>query len=257
MTREDVTGLLRSSSVPLWRQLSDLLRQQIHTGVLQPGSRMPTEPELGASYGVSRITVRAAIDRLLADQLVVRAQGKGTFVATAVVRQDLSDLAGIIPNLEAQGIRFQTRLVFFDHAAAPPQIASSLGIDSDPVRQFRRLYEIGGKPLGLCETWIPDAAGITREQAEQAPCYTILSRYLDRPVARARLVIKVRRPERSLARLLGSGRTEPLMCLERVSLTSMGSVCEVTCFWVRPDQYEFGLNVNGPMPIATGIVRTP
>ena len=257
MTKEDASGLLRSSSVPLWKQLSDLLRQQIQAGVLQPGSRMPTEPELGATYGVSRITVRAAVDRLLADQLVVRAQGKGTFVAATVVRQDLSDLVGIIPNLEAQGIRFQTRLVSFDHAAAPPNIASSLGIGSEPVIQFRRLYEMGGKPLGLCETWIPDAAGVTREQAEQAPCYMILSRYLDRPVARARLVIKVRRPDRSLARLLKTGRNEPLLCLERASLNVAGGVCEFTCFWVRPDQYEFGLNVDGPMPIATGIVRAP
>ena len=255
MRKEDATSLLRSSSVPLWTQLSDLLRHQIHTGVLQPGSRVPTEPELGATYGVSRITVRAAIERLLAEQLVVRAQGKGTFVTAAVVRQDLSDLAGIIPNLESQGIPFQTRLVFFDHAAAPSKIASALGIGSEPVMQFRRLYEMGGKPLGLCETWIPNAAAITRERAEQAPCYTILSRYLDRPVASARLVIRVRRPDRAVARLLETTRNASLLCLERISLTATSDVCEFTCFWVRPDQYEFGLGVNGPMPIATGIVR--
>lgn len=257
MTKSGTSGLLRSSSVPLWRQLSDLLRQQIHTGQLRPGARMPTEPELGATYGVSRITVRAAIERLLSEQLVVRAQGKGTFVAGSVVRQDLSDLAGIIPNLEAQGIDFQTRLVAFEQVTAPPTVAASLGIGGDPVLHFRRLYERAGKPLGLCETWIPDAGGITYEQADGAPCYTILSRYLDRPVTRARLIIKVRRPDRSLARLLAVGRNEALLCLERASFTNGERTCEHTCFWVRPDQYEFGIDVDGPMPIATGIKHAP
>ena len=121
MTESGSSRLPRSSSVPLWRQLSDHLRQQIHTGVLRPGARMPTEVEMGSTYGVSRITVRAAIEKLLAEQLVVRAQGKGTFVAGAIVRQDLSDLAGIIPNLEAQGIAFETRLITYEQVTAPPR----------------------------------------------------------------------------------------------------------------------------------------
>ena len=254
--KDDTGVLLRSSSVPLWRQLSDVLRQQITDGVLEPGARLPTEPELGARHGVSRITVRAAIDRLLAEELVIRKQGKGTFVATPVVRQELSDLVGIIPNLEAQGIRFQTRLVFFDHAAASPKVAAALRSGEAAVMQFRRLYEMGGRPLGLCETWIPDASAITRDQAEEAPSYVIISRHLGRTVARADLVIKVKRPDRSLAHLLGTGRHEALLCLERASFNAAGEVCEYTCFWVRPDQYEFGISVNGPMPIAAGIVRT-
>jgi GntR family transcriptional regulator len=233
------------------------LRQQIHTGVLRPGARMPTEVEMGSTYGVSRITVRAAIEKLLAEQLVVRAQGKGTFVAGAIVRQDLSDLAGIIPNLEAQGIAFETRLITYEQVTAPPPVAAILGIEGDPVLHFRRLYERAGKPLGLCETWIPDAGRITREQAEGAPCYTILSQYLNRPVTRAKLIIKVRRPERSLANLLDVGRNEALLCLERASSTIMKRVCEHTQFWVRPDQYEFGIDIDGPMPIATGIKHAP
>ena len=253
--RPDAAGLLRSSSMPLWQQLSDILRLQIDNGALKPGERLPTEPELGARYGVSRITVRAAIERLLAEDLVIRKQGKGTFVASPVVRQELSDLVGIIPNLEAQGIRFQTRLIFFDHAPVSPKIAAPLRIGSESVMHFRRLYHLGDRPLGLCETWIPDAATITRDQAERAPSYTILSRHLGRTVTRADLVIKVKRPDRPLARLLEISRSEALLCLERVSFTFTEKVCEYTCFWVRADQYEFGISVNGPMPIASGIVR--
>ncbi|WP_342165443.1 GntR family transcriptional regulator [Methylobacterium sp. SD21] len=256
MTESGAGRLLRTSSVPLWRQLSDHLRQQIQAGVLRPGARMPTEIEMGASFGVSRITVRAAIERLLSEQLVIRAQGKGTFVAGAVVRQELSDLAGIIPNLEAQGIAFETQLVVCEQAAPPPAVAASLGIEHDPVLHFRRLYERAGKPLGLCETWIPDADGITREQVAGTPCYMILSHYLDRPVGRAKLTIKVRRPERSLASLLGVGRNEALLCLERASFNAAERVCEHTHFWVRPDQYEFGIDLDRPMPIATGIKQS-
>jgi len=75
--RSDNVQLLRPSPVPLWQQMADSLRKKIGQGELAPGDRLPSETELGHSYGVSRITVRKAIETLLLDEVVVRTPGQG------------------------------------------------------------------------------------------------------------------------------------------------------------------------------------
>src|SRR5918997_4678363 len=78
--RED-DGLDRSSFVPLYYQLQELLKEQIESGAWKPGERMPSEPELARRFGISRVVVRQALAILEDDRQIVRIKGRGTFVA--------------------------------------------------------------------------------------------------------------------------------------------------------------------------------
>ncbi len=96
----------------LWQQMAALLRERIARGTLAPGQRLPSEAELGTEYRVSRITVRKAVGTMAEENLVVRSQGRGTFVAERLLRHDVSGLAGIIDSITVDGTAPRTRLVF-------------------------------------------------------------------------------------------------------------------------------------------------
>ena len=224
---------------------------------MPPGHRLPSEPELGALFGVSRITVRRAVEILVAELALTRRQGKGTFVTEPVLRHELSGLTGIIAGLQANGVPPGTTLVGFDVRPAPPAIARRLDTGAEDVLHFRRLYDRGGKPFGLAEIWIPGATGVPREVVDRSPAYAILGHHLGRTAARAEVVIRAERPARDILSLLGSPRDSTLLHFERTSRAADGTPLEHTSFWVRAENYAFHLTLDGPMPIGAGLRTAP
>ncbi|MGV3634431.1 MAG: GntR family transcriptional regulator, partial [Pseudorhodoplanes sp.] len=103
--------LNRASPEPLYRQLADQLETAIRNGTLQPGDRIESETALMGRYRVSRITLRQAVDDLVRKQLLLRKQGKGTFVTAAPVRHDLSRRHGLLASLFAQADNASARLI--------------------------------------------------------------------------------------------------------------------------------------------------
>lgn len=97
--------LKTSDHQPLYRQLTDLLRRDIKNGVYQDGSKIPTEIELGQIYGVSRITVRNALEELTKENLLIRKRGKGTFVASKKLERDITRASSFTELCEASGLR--------------------------------------------------------------------------------------------------------------------------------------------------------
>ena len=245
--------LVRPSPVPLWQQLAGTLRERIQSGQAAPGDRLPTETELGASYGVSRITVRKAVQTLLDEALVTRTHGKGTFVAPKVLRHELSALAGIIDSIQAGGPKPRTSFHSFAMEAAPARVAALLEIGGEDVMHFRRLYDLGGTRVGVADVWIPGAVAVRHDQAEPASAYTILSEYLGIAVAHADVVIKAQKAGKDVLRLLDLPRNRILLHFERTSRCAAGLPREHTSFWVRSEHYEFTLAVDGPMPIGAAL----
>ena len=93
-----------SRSVPAYLQIEEQLADRIEAGEFAPGDVLPTERELTRQLGVSRMTVRAAMDRLVQRDLIVRRQGSGTFVADPKLRQDASKLRGFFEDTVGQGV---------------------------------------------------------------------------------------------------------------------------------------------------------
>lgn len=95
--------LERSNPLPLYYQLKEVLRQQIRAGHLEPHAAIPSEPELVASYHVSRATVRQALNELVHEGLLYRQHGKGTFVCEPRIQKTLSELASFSEELKRRG----------------------------------------------------------------------------------------------------------------------------------------------------------
>lgn len=141
-------------------RLRETLRQQIVGGHWKTDDRLPSENELMHSTGMSRITVRQALADLAADGLIVRVQGKGSFVAPAPVRQELSRLQGLSEALAHQGRSVHTRVLFLGASVWPTRVAEAMGTDAGaPCVELRTLRFADGRPLSLNTTWIEQSVG--------------------------------------------------------------------------------------------------
>lgn len=138
------------------------------------GQLLPSEAELSAGYGVSRVTVRRALEGLRAAGLVDSRQGYGWFVAGEPVRQTLGRLGTIEASLEARGVASERRILDFGFVRAPARVQSVLG--SSSVLRVRRLNLADGRPFAVVTVWVPEelGAGLSRRDVEQSPLYDLL-----------------------------------------------------------------------------------
>lgn len=246
------TALSRLAAEPLYQQLASQLAQRIASGELAPGSRLPTEPELMAEHGVSRITVRQAIALLVRNGQVITRRGKGTFVSAPMMRHDLGALRGFYDALREQGLEPQTELLEFSPSAGRADPALPEGLDL-PVR-LRRLYSLDGQPFAVVEAWLPaGAASLGAGRAGRLTVYEIIERFLGERVAAADVAIRCEAAPPRIAAALRLPRGSAVLRMERRSATLAGRVLEFMRIHIVPERYEFRLRVPGPLEIANSV----
>ena len=163
---------------PLYQQIKALILRSLQAGEWKPGDMIPSELELAARYRVSQGTVRKAIDELAIDNLVVRRQGKGTFVATHAEQHVQYRFLRVQPDEgepDTQGPA-QRRIIECRRLRAPAEVARQLGLRTgDAVLQVKRVLAFGGQPAILEEVWLPGGPfkGLSAEtlSADQGPMY--------------------------------------------------------------------------------------
>jgi DNA-binding GntR family transcriptional regulator len=251
---DDAPLLNRESAVALYMQIADRLRSDIDAGVFAADSKLPAENELTRRFDVSRVTVRQAIAQLLAEGYVVSKQGKGTFVSRQKFLHDLKPMRGFYDALVAQGVEPKTKLLEFKPASAPENVRQAFGSPGDDCFQLKRLYLVDEEPIALViSTLPPEASGLTWEQANRNPIYVLLENLLGLSVTRAEMRIRARSAGTSVGQLLGLPPRAALLVLERESFAGDGALRERTTFYIRPENYEFSLSVQGPLPVGSSI----
>jgi GntR family transcriptional regulator len=242
--------LRRNSHVAMHRQLAQQLRAAIALGTYKAGDRIPAEPELALRHGVSRITARQAVMHLARERLVVRRQGKGTFVAEPPVHHDLLDPHGIFDELVAKGVNPRTELLECTERVAPAAVAEKLRSGGRKVTHWKRLYLRRGAPFAVSWVYLsPALPRLTREQVERESTYQLFDGPLKVKVANADLTVRARAPTPELRRTLRLGAQVPLIALERVSYDAAGAPLEYTLYWANAESYEFVLRLRGAVPI--------
>jgi GntR family transcriptional regulator len=139
-------------------QIEDWLARAIAAGQLSPGDRLPTEHDLAAWLGVSRMTLRHALGELAQRGLVIRAVGRhgGTFVAEPKLDQDVTTLTGFSEQLRRHGMVAGARVLGATEVPAGPAAAAALGLrDGDPVHEVRRIRLADGRPMVLERSQFP------------------------------------------------------------------------------------------------------
>jgi GntR family transcriptional regulator len=158
-----------------YREIAEDLTAQLATGELAAGRLLPSEAELAGTYGVSRVTVRRALEHLRGEGLVDSRQGFGWFVAADPLRQSLGRLATIEAQLAASGVTPERRVLDFAFVPAPPAVSAVLGPGS--VLQVRRLNLADGEPFARVTVWCPEPLGaeLSRAEVERSPFYELLA----------------------------------------------------------------------------------
>lgn len=235
--------LNRASPEPLYRQLASQLETAIRDGRLRPGERIESEEALTARYGVSRITLRQAVDDLVRKQLLVRKQGKGTFVTAPPVRHDLSRRHGLLASLFSQAENASARLVRYELAQPPADVAKAMRLKrGEPALAVDRLYMIGGKPVVLALGWLRQAAAsIPRAKAELIATEDIM-REAGLAVAASHVTLRAQAAGETIGKLLRVSARAPLLLLQRFTSAPDGVVNEFGRIYFCSENYEIVLS---------------
>lgn len=221
---------------PMYLRLAEALRGLIETGTLQGGDALPSERDLAATTGHSRVTVRKAIDVLCADGLIARRHGAGSFV-TRPIEQPLSVLVGFTEDMRRRGGITSSRVLEKTVGPADPALALKLGLaPGEPVLRLSRVRLSDGEPLAIEHAAVP---GWAVDAADVGPSlYAVLRARGQMPVrALQRLHAGIATPHE--ARLLGLAPGSAVLRIERRSFLPNGRPVEVTTSAYRGDRYDF------------------
>jgi len=222
-TRATATPRHRPAFRPLYEQIKILLTQSLVSGEWKPGEAIPPEHELAARYRVSQGTVRKAIDELAAEHIVVRRQGKGTFVASHAEPSYQYRFLRVVPD---DGEKTTPQNLFFglERARAHGESAAALGLKTGaPVLAFKRVMSFAGRPMILDEI-VLDARqfpGMTLSELEEfgGSVYSFYEAVFGVRMIRAEERLRAVAADSVAAAHLKVSAGTPLLSVDRVAFT--------------------------------------
>lgn len=228
---------------PLYQQIKGLILQSLQAGEWKPGEAIPSEMDLAARFRVSQGTVRKAIDELAAENLVVRRQGKGTFVATHTEQHVRYRFLRLVPDSGEDGPG-ERSILDCRRTRASAEIARALALRTgDAVVQVRRVLAFGGRPTILEDMWLPGNTfkGLTAQQMEthQGPTYALFELEFGVRMVRAEEKIRAVAADAQQAQLLGVEAGAPLLSVERLSYTYNDVPMELRRGLYRTDTHHY------------------
>lgn len=228
---------------PLYRQIKQLIVQDMQSGVWKPGEMIPSEFELADRFGVSQGTVRKAIDDLAAENLLTRRQGKGTFVATHAEQTTRYRFLRLAAD-DGSGRELRRRLLHCRRVRAGADVARALELRSgDPVVFVRRLLLAEQRPVVLDDIWLPGRMfkDLTAERlaAYEGPMYALFEMAFGVQMIRAEEKIRAVAATPEAASLLLVPAGSPLLSVERRSLTYGERPVELRRGLYRTDAHHY------------------
>lgn len=234
------------SAVPLYAQLEELLLRRVEAGEWAAGTQIPTESQLCETYGVSRVTVRQALGRLVRRGLLSRGRGRGTFVRDARLTAGARSVSSFSAELSERGMRPGSRVLDVARVPADPEVAAAL--DREPGTDLIRLRRIrlgDGLPIAVQTSLLvaerfPD---LEAHVGDDVSLYEILrARYGTVPVE-ATEVFRVTGMPKEIAPLLDVGRGAHGFHATRVTYDGREAF-EHTTSYLRGDRYEIRLTLR-------------
>lgn len=223
MINNDATMDLKEG-IPLHRQISDWLKQEIESGALTSDEKLPSENELSKKFDVSRVTVRRALQTLENEQLIYRCQGLGSFVTDQRTHQSFSILNDFTEELEGSGMEASSKLISFEQVDISEQkdLLSYLDIKNKKIAvQLERVRMGDGEPIAYDITWMPIFYGqlIEGYNLEETTIFKILEDEFDIPIQKGCYRIEAAMADDKLAKHLNIDPQTPLLLMNRISYT--------------------------------------
>ena len=235
----------RTSPVPLYFQVAGRLEQLIESGEMPVGGRLENEVELAERLGVSRPTVRRAIQYLVERGVLVRKRGIGTQIVHPKVRRSV-ELSSLYDDLAKSGQQPHSQIRVLEIKPASDHVAAALGVpEGTEVTWMERLRFAAGEPLALMHNAVPvDVLRPRKEDLETGGLYELLraAGYLPRM---ADQVVGARAASSTEARLLDEPRGAPVLTMSRTAWDAGGRAVEYGSHIYRASRYSFALTLSG------------
>ncbi|HXH35446.1 MAG TPA: GntR family transcriptional regulator [Plantibacter sp.] len=234
-----------ASNGPLYAQIETALTSRLGVD-LHPGDRLPTEDDLIAEHGVSRITVRRAIQNLAARNLVVTKRGIGSFVAAPAFSQPLTALTGFVEDMDAHGLTSTANVLLVEEIAAPAHVREALELPlGAQVVHIDRVRLAAGHPISFDETYLPLELGrlVAKDDLENEPIFTLLEASHATPLIEAAYALRASTADEAVAEALAVAEGSAIFRIERTSFTTGQKPVDYEILHYRGDAMTFTLRL--------------
>lgn len=232
----------KAGSVPVYRQIVNWMTSQIITGQWPAGFKLPGEFDLARQLSVSRGSLRKAIGQLTSRQMLVQAQGKGTFVSPILIEQPLaSRLVGVSEELLRSGMHFSTQVLQQGLIPAPAHVAQALDLEG-PAEVFylKRVRHVGSDPIVFNESWLPgDRFGkLVQVDFAKERLFEVLERVFGVHLSWAERTIAAVRAEPEIAAYLNLEVGDPVLFNDQVVYDEGERKVEYSHGWFPGDRFR-------------------
>ena len=233
--------LLRNSNVPLHAQITEALQLQIERGELKAGENFPSERDLAERFGVSRMTVRQALQRLRHEGLIYRERGVGTFVANRKIDVHTRNLSGFSEEMASLGLTPSSRVLHLKREKADQQVAQDLDLEADDeVFRLERLRLADDEPMAFETTFLAaqfcpelDKIDLTKNSL-----YQVLIEKYNLQMHHAAESLEAAAATRFIAGQLGIKANSPVLVVHRVVYSEANEPIESAHTTYRADRYR-------------------
>ncbi|HMR64418.1 MAG TPA: GntR family transcriptional regulator [Anaerolineae bacterium] len=235
-----MTTLNKTEGVALYVQVREILRDQIKTGVLKPGQKLPAEDELATQFGVSRMTVRQGISDLSDEGVLYRRRGIGTFVTQFHVERDHNRLTDFLETARAEGFEAEVRLLSREVVPAKLMVAKALALqETEPVIRIQTLRLANDVPMTIYDEYVPYkmCPELLTEDLRSRPAWQILETY-GYVIKRAVQRIEARAADEDVASVLNIEEGAPILFKNRIISAEDGTPVELILCHNRGDSYS-------------------
>jgi GntR family transcriptional regulator len=235
--------------VPLYHQVEQVIRHRIATRQYGCGLQIPSEHELGRELKVSRVTIREALRELVRENLLVKVQGKGTFVAPDLpkVLQPIK-YNGFLEDLYQRVDQLKVFSVEMARAPVTEKVRTILHLPPavTEVVEIKRCRHVEGDPFSFTVNYLPADIGARVDPAvlKTVPLNTVLERDLKIPIVRAEETVEAAPANPEVAQQLGIPVLYPVMHVTRVMFTERDTAFEVVETFYRADKYQYSVNLT-------------
>lgn len=236
----------KDSPIPLYIQLKERLKEYIEE-TLNPGDMIPTEPEIEKMYQVSRVTVRKAIDELVAVGLVKKQQGRGTFVQEKII-QEMGSITSWTEEMKQRGHKTETKGLEIAEIVPSKKMIARLGLDKDEnLICIKRIRCTDGEPIALMINYLRAkfVPGFLERGLQSESLYAELENTYGIMLERANELIGAREASELEALTLNIPPYSPVLHIARNSYLADGTPLEIVEMVARADRYQYRISLDG------------
>ncbi len=237
--------IARSGMVHYYYQVKEILQRSIEAGEYKPGDRLPAEQTLCERFGVSRITVRKALDLLVREGFIYRERGRGTFATVPPLKQP-AQIISFTEELKRLGLKPSTKVLKAEILSGRKKIAQYLSLNAEEeIVLIKRLRLANGEPIGIETSYLPHKLfpNILSEDLSSSLIEITREKYslsLRRATQRVKAIAILRKE----AALLGIKPGSPVLYFERISFLADNRPAEYLEAIYRSDKYELTMELR-------------